>query len=223
MPLALSKPFLSVAACLALAGTAQAVSIGQMDDFEDLTTQGWAVGVGDDSPMTIANGGPAGTDDAFLQHQSAGDGGPLSRMIFFNTTQWTGDYVSAGVTGFTADVINLGATSLDLRLAFGSTRSARSGEWFASSSSVPLAPESGWQSVFLPIDEGSLTQVLGAGTYADLFSNIGAVRILSSTAPSNLGDTLTGIIGVDNLRAIPEPTGLALAVFATLAVMRRRV
>lgn len=223
MPLALSKLFVLIAACLALTGTARAVSIGQAADFQSLTTEGWIVGIGDENPLNVATGGPAGDGDAFLRYQSAGGGGPFSKMIFYNTSQWTGDYVTAGITGFTADVINTGATTLDLRLAFGDTRSARNGEWFASSSSVQLAPGSGWQSVVLPIDEGSLTQVLGTGSYADLMSGVGAVRILSSVAPSNLGDTIEGTLGVDNLRAIPEPASLALVALASLAAMRRRV
>ncbi|MEO0529568.1 MAG: hypothetical protein AAF266_03220 [Planctomycetota bacterium] len=213
---------LLLATFLFVANPSHAVTIGQLDDFQSLTTEGWIVGIGDENPVNVDTGGPAGGGDAYLRYDAVGGGGPFSKMIYYNTSQWTGDYVTEGITGLTADVINEGATPLELRLAFGDGRSARNGNWFASTESITLAPGSGWQSVFLPIDEGSLTSVLGTDSYADLMSNVGAVRILSSTSPSNIGDTLVGSLGVDNLQAIPEPTALALLVPAVFAAMRRR-
>ena len=51
-------------------GAARAISVGQIDTFGDSTIQGWRMGVPTvtDSHMTnIADGGPAGAGDNFLQ------------------------------------------------------------------------------------------------------------------------------------------------------------
>ncbi|MCG8511794.1 MAG: hypothetical protein MI741_21475, partial [Rhodospirillales bacterium] len=111
-----------------------------MDDFEDTTTQGWRVGApgGGAQPINVSTGGPNGAGDAYLQYSSAGGGGPLSRLVFFNDSQWTGDFIGEGITQITADVNNLGSTELELRLAFGTGVSGNSGSWFVSTDSITL-------------------------------------------------------------------------------------
>jgi len=85
------------------------------DTFEDGTTQGWGVGAPYPiPPENVGTGGPAGSGDNFLLLTSSGTGGPGGKMVIFNESQWTGDYIAAGVTGVRLDVNNVGATTLSL-------------------------------------------------------------------------------------------------------------
>ena len=99
--------FLALMLCLFSPRLSQALSIGQIDDFQDNTTQNWTNG-GDGAPpvLNIPNGGPGGMGDHYIQVTSNGGGGPGSRLTTFNRDQWLGDYISAGVTGIEMDLQN---------------------------------------------------------------------------------------------------------------------
>lgn len=201
--------------------SAQAVTNGQTDDSEDGTTQSWRVGAPGDQPFNVATGGPAGVDDNYVQYNSDA-AGPSGRMIFFNSDQWAGDYLAEGITEITLDVFNLSTFQpLNLRLAFGTSISANSGSWFASTDSIDVDPGVGWTSITFPITQSDLTSVLGSDSYNDVLSSVAVVRILSSGAPANKGDRITAMIGVDNIMATPEPASVVL-VLASLALLRRR-
>jgi hypothetical protein len=100
---------------------AGAVAIGQVDRFQDLTTDGWfagGLGTGQVPPVppeVNGSGGPGGAGDAFLQITAQGGTGPGSRLTAINATQWTGNYLAAGVGSIGLDVRNLG--SIDLTCA----------------------------------------------------------------------------------------------------------
>src|SRR5688500_8739332 len=107
---------------LAVSSVAEAVIVGQVDTFEDGTTMNWVVGGALGLPVTpptnSPSGGPLGADDAFLLLNSTGGDGPGSRLTVLNGSQWSGDYLAAGVTGIRMDVNNLGQTDVFLRLLF---------------------------------------------------------------------------------------------------------
>src|SRR5437899_7506628 len=85
------------------------IMFGQVDDFQDGTAAAWQQGGSSPNPpFNVSNGGPNGIGDAYLRTISTGGGGPGSKMIMFNTAQWSGDYVSAGVTRITAQLANFG-------------------------------------------------------------------------------------------------------------------
>src|SRR5262245_31977559 len=68
-----------------------AVVIGQIDDFEDGTTQDWGSGSSNpNGPANVADDGPAGAGDNFLQltANGAGSGG---KLVAFCTEQWAGN------------------------------------------------------------------------------------------------------------------------------------
>ncbi len=71
--------------------TAVAQMKGQVDDFEDGTPQGWGKGSGTIGtvipPSNMANGGPNGAGDNYLQNISTGGFGANSRMSMFNSAQ----------------------------------------------------------------------------------------------------------------------------------------
>ena len=77
-------------------GTARVISHGQVDDFENGTLQGWRMGsnnVTDSHLAKVADGGPVGISDNFLQLASHDHEMEVSdsRLTFFSQTQWVGN------------------------------------------------------------------------------------------------------------------------------------
>ena len=179
-----------------------AVSVGQVDLFNDLTTQNWQHGIdGLNAPANISSGGPAGAEDAYLRILSTGISGAGSRFAAFNREQWTGNYISEGILGLTADVNNLGTNSLDLRLAMNGP-----GGGFASTVPVALGPESGWQSVSFSLAADDMTPVAGNGVplgtdFNRTFAGVTELRVLSSDNPSWRGKRTQAHLGLDNITA----------------------
>src|SRR5574340_117494 len=82
-----------------------ALTIGQIDTFEDGATQGWHVpGPSPVPPVNEPNGGPAGAGDAFLRVTATGGNGPGSKLSVMNASQWTGNYLASGITSIRMDV-----------------------------------------------------------------------------------------------------------------------
>lgn len=98
------------------------LSIGQQDTFQDGTTNGWSVSIQDMSsptpPVNVPTGGPGGAGDGFLQITAVAGVGPGNRLSAINIRQWTGDFITAGITTVRMDLRNLGPSDLSLRLLF---------------------------------------------------------------------------------------------------------
>lgn len=194
---------------------------GQIDDFEGGTTQNWAIGNMSSPffPINIANGGPGGVGDGYLQLNSSGMGGSGGKLVSFNDVQWTGNYIVGGITGIRMQLNNLGANPVSMRLAFGSI----GGSGFSSSISVDLSPGSGWTEAFFAIGESAFVRLVGTETFQQAFADIVEIRILSATAPALSGDLIAATVGVDLIGAIPEPsTAWLVAVGAAVLLLRLR-
>ena len=98
--------------------------VGQIDTFQDGTRDGWFAGglglgqVPPIPPQVVANGGPAGTGDQYLQITAVGGNGAGSRLVAINLTQWAGDYLTSGISGIAMDLRNFANTDLTIRLLF---------------------------------------------------------------------------------------------------------
>jgi len=116
--------FLSVAllfgGILALSNARAGVTSGQIDTFQDGTTDNWVNG--GTQPVNVSNGGPAGVGDNFLDLTADGSG-ENGKLTVFNTSQWLGDYVDQGIDEIDMDLENLGSVTLNIRIAFKSTTS----------------------------------------------------------------------------------------------------
>lgn len=209
------------------AGDASAVSVGQFDTFEDGTTQGWVIALQGAAPPAAAlpinasTGGPAGLDDNFLRLTSTGSFGPGGRLIGINVTQWTGDFLAAGVLAISADVINLGATDVSLRLAVGDPSGASVENRAFSTNAIVLPGGSGWTHVVFPITPDDLSPIFGDA--ASALAGVTELRILHSPSGGYQATPSIAQIGVDNVTALPEPgTGALLGLGVVALAARRR-
>jgi hypothetical protein len=211
--LTIALMMMAVSAALAGPGIALGVVLDQVDDFEDGTTQAWAVGVvAPNPPINVPDGGPAGVGDNYLQNVSSGGVGPNSRQVMFNLLQWTGDYLGSGVTVIEADMANFGASALSMRIAIQDSLVGR----FGSTVSVALPPDGVWRAVSFGVKPTDLTLISGTSTVEDVLSDVIQLRILSvSSGPAWEGEIIVSTLGVDNITATTEALPLpALSVWA---------
>jgi hypothetical protein len=199
-----------------------AIDLGQIDTFEDGTTQNWTDGAGGSGEVNITTGGPAGSNDNYLQVSSGAFGGPI-RLITFNRMQWLGDFVSAGVNAIEMDLRNFGASPLSMRIAIREDAGGAGSPAYVTSTPFLLPADDQWHHAVFSLDESSLTALFGPSALATVLSNPAEVRIYSSVAVSEIGDFISGQFGVDNITAMPEPGALyGLATVFVWGLARRR-
>lgn len=193
----------------------RAVTPGQIDDFQDGTAQNWRIGVG---PVgNVATGGPTGAGDRYIQYTSLGGFGAQSRMIVFNDSQWTGNYIGSGTTSIALDLANFGAQPLSIRIAFRDT----DGSGYSATTAFSLAADSQWHHTAFTLTAGNFTAIGSPSvSFNDLLTNFtGQLRILDSASPSLLGDPIAATLGIDNVQAIPEPSSFMMVGVAFLMLL----
>ncbi|RYG24615.1 PEP-CTERM sorting domain-containing protein [bacterium] len=216
---------LSIPLLLAMTASASAVTLGQIDDFEDGTTQNWVanlLGLGGGHPAPPANvpdGGPLGAGDAYLGLTSFGGIGAGGRMVTLNITQWSGDYVAAGVTGLAMNLNNMGNTALDIRILIEKVGASGPTD-IATSAPIHLEPGRGWTSANFSLALADLTTLLGDKSVA--LSSASAIRIYHNPGLGFPGPASAAQLGVDNIQAVPEPTTVVALVVGTVGLLRRR-
>lgn len=223
-----------ILAGLAAAVALPAATINQIDTFTT-GTQGWVAPDPDNpNPPVTALGGPAGAGDAYLK--LVANGGIYapelagSRLVALNETQWTGDFIGAGINAISMDVMNAGPADVFLRLLFESFTQPGPPTALALSQNAVFVPAgTGWTHIVLPIDPASLTAPIG--TVQAALSNTSVMRIFSNPnptfgGPGNGPPMINVVFGVDNITAeqVPEPSTMLLmgAGIAVVALLRRR-
>lgn len=181
---------------LTVPAAASAIVLGQLDDFQDGTTQGWRHGgPSPNPPSNVATGGPQGAGDAYLRITALGEFAPGGRLVAFNDDhRWTGDYVAAGVDVIRADVRNPGTESLPIRFGIQSSTSR-----FVSTEPFLLPGDGQWHEVLFDLTE--MSDVGGGGTVEDALADVRVVRVLAAAAPTWQGDVIEAELGVDNIEA----------------------
>jgi hypothetical protein len=210
---------------IALASPAHAISNGQLDDFQDGTLKNWANGGAPGVPpvLNIATDGPTGAGDRYLQISADGSG-PGSFLTVFNRSQWLGDYILSGVTAIEMDLRNQSGVNLNIRIAFRTDASFGAPGYLSAAAFLPAG--SGWQHAVFSITPGTMIPVGGPAPFNTFFANnFGEMRIINEVGTGNLnGDVITAQLGIDNIRAVPEPRTVLLMAMGLLGLraIRRR-
>ncbi len=212
---------------LALAPFASAAMIGQIDTFQSGTTEGWFAGglgfaqVPPVPPFVSPNGGPLGVGDQYLVITSQGGNGPGSRLTAMNLAQWAGDYLSAGIIGIGLDLNNFGASDLTIRLLFEDPMGGPPADEAVTTMGFFLPGGSGWTHAVFPIAPSDFTVL--SGDINTLLGNTTLIRIIHADAADE-AEPIAGLLGVDNITAIPEPATLFMAGLSLtgLALWRRK-
>ena len=205
--------------CLALAAApALGVSLGQVDDFQDGTTQGWGSGVNNPNPpVNLSDAGPGGAGDHALRALATGGPANGGKLVIFNSNQWAGDYVAAAVTALQMDILNSGDSELILRLALRGP-----GGDFSSTDGVTVAVGSGWQNIALPVAPGDLSPAPGGFDVDATLGNVNFLRLIHAAAPVWMADPVDTTLRVDNVSAVPEPLTMAMMGVGAMILLRRR-
>lgn len=210
-------------ACLIQPRVAFSLVLGQIDTFEDGTTQNWVVGLlGAPSPappVNISSGGPAGIDDNFLQLSAIGGGGPGSKLTVINISQWSGDFIAAGVGAIRMNVNNTGTTDLSLRLLFDDASGGPPSNLAFSTNAIFVPAGSGWTTIVFPIQPADLSA--GIGSVATALMNASELRLFHSPSAMFPGPAVIATLGVDNIQALGSAATAAVPVMslATLALL----
>ena len=206
--------------------SASAVTVGQIDDFQDGTTQGWAEGIpSPNPPFNLANGGPLGAGDHALRNVSSNTVTAGGRMAMFNRLQWTGDYTAGVGVGSISGLMRAdpGGSSLLMRVGV----EGNPGERWVSTNAIALPNDGLWHPVVFNLTAADMTQVGGIDPLGLVLSNVGELRILHSTAPSWIAGVIPATLDVDNLTAnpVPEPGSFVLLALAAVSLfcLRKRL
>lgn len=197
------KTFIITGMLAATLGSAEgAVTLGQVENFSG--SHAWEVGAPSPlPPQVVADSGPLGTGDSALLLTANGSTGAGGRLIAFNETLWTGDYLSAGILSLAANLRNGGNSALAVRLALNGP-----GGWFVSGATdVPLF--TGWVNGVFDLRPQALVSAGGSNAAATLAA-VSELRILHSDLPDFRGARVTGSLLIDNLTAVPEPSSAVL-------------
>jgi hypothetical protein len=199
---------------LVMAGAAHAVSPSEVDDFQGGTVENW--GAGQIIATNIANGGPTGLGDRYLQIESS------NRLAVFNTVQWVGDFQSSGVLDIGVDFLNpsTNAQALDMRIVLFSPADTR----FTSAVAHIVPADDAWHSYTFSLRQADLINVLDTGTtYANLMTNVSRMMFRYDDVGQAGGTPFVGKLGIDNVAAVvPEPAAAGLIALMLPLVRRRR-
>jgi len=174
-----------------------AQTVGQVDDFEDGTVQGWRIGFSNpNDPTNQGTDGPAGVNDNFLRYTSTGGSNQGSKMIILNTeSRWSGNFTAAGIVRIKMDV-RVTTADLDLRVTLTGT-----GGRISTTNAVTVTAGSGWTSIIIPIEAADMETVPGGSSVSGTLANVTEMRILSSPSPSWQGETIAATLDIDNIEA----------------------
>jgi hypothetical protein len=180
-----------------------AITINQIDEF-NTDTQNWRIGKWShpSPPQRIPSGGPDGAEDSYLELSSTGAGNAGSKLVVFNTSQWTGNWTGEGVNTIEMDLNNFGATDLVMRLSIDG-----SGGRFSLQEGIALSAGSGWQHAVFNVRADDFVAV-GGTNIDDTLANVSVLRLLHNSAPGWRGIPVEATLGVDNITAYPESFSL---------------
>jgi hypothetical protein len=206
-----------------------AVAVGQVDEFFEDDYQNW----GGAAAGVLPDVGPTGDGDFSLLVEASGfPGGAGSRLVTFNggvgapvATQWTGDWIAAGIRTLSLDVLNPNDFALTMWLGIagpGPPGFAGSGDSYVSKSGIPVPADGLWHSVEFSVLPGDFDAWGSGSDPAAALANVLQMRIMHAVVQDWRGATGDALMLIDNIRAIPEPSAWSLAAMAAATLRRFR-
>ena len=186
-------PILFFAAVSLLTAAAYPITPNQVDNFQDGTTQNWTSGSLNPIQPSVLPGGFGGNSDNFLRIVSSGSITAGGKLVFFNITQWAGNYITANIVNINMRIRNSGTSLLNLRVAFNGTAG-----WFVSTSPVNLNPDGAWKIISFPVNPAALT---GTGDPNTTLSGVTAFMILHTSTANFTGEPIVAQLDVDDITA----------------------
>jgi hypothetical protein len=205
---------LALAACVAvlsILAPARAITVGQVDDFEDGTLMDWH----GNQTFNVADIGPNGVGDNVLWIDSnvrmiAVSDKTLDPLAPILPTKWTGNYTAAGVTAISMDVSNPNFYPLNLFLGISANQTLISlgrGATYITDYSFVIPADDQWYNVTFPVTASDFvpsetnTEATPVGAAA-ILQNVRQLRIFHSTVPGEFrGDEVAGHFLLDNITA----------------------
>ena len=218
LPLYLSRmKFPAALLCLLVVGvmsapTARAIVNGQLDTFEDGTSEFWVNGFGN---LAVAVGGPGGAGDHYLEIGGLGFPGPSSKLVGYNASQWTGNFIAAGVNAVEMDLKAIsidpisGISTLTIRIAFRSATgqlTSKGASGYVSSVGATIPVDGQWHHVVFPLSSlvpiNSTNDGMPPAPLATFLTGPAEFRIMHLVSPNALiGDNVKAVLGIDNIHA----------------------
>jgi len=189
--------------------TGFALTLGQIDTFQDGTVQNWDAGLGGVEPQyppeIIPGGGPEGINDAFMQIESVEGDLPGSKISVFNLVQWAGNYPAAGVNAITMSLRNTGPNGIYARIVVADEWSAafRDPDNLAvSTQPLFLPPHGDWVTAVFSLRPNDLTVL--RGNLETALTNAHGLRIIHNDQATFPPPTITARLGVDNIKSVRQ-------------------
>lgn len=194
------------------------ILLGGIDDFQGGTTMGWGGGSG---ASNISSGGPDGATDSFLQV-----GGENKFAVKNQDPRWSGS-LAPGVQSISVELMRPATdpTPLEIRIVLMGVAASNFANDRWTSATPHVVPNNGnWNTYSFSVQESDLVQVQGMDTYANLVNALTVSMFRHDPAPASAGGvSAPGTLGVDNIRAVPEPNVAFLLILgAALIACRTR-
>jgi hypothetical protein len=212
-----------------VAANAYAISLLQIDDFQDGTVQNWLGATGG----VLSDVGPNGTGDQSLLVTTTGfAGGVNSRLVIFSggssfpaPTQWTGDWTAAGVRRIALDVLNPNSFDLNMWLGIagpGGPGSAGSTDAYVTKQGIVVPADEAWHTIEFDVLVDDFVAWGAIDNPAAALADVFQFRIIHSSAQDWRGAVGEASMLLDNIRVVPEPSAWALTALAVIGLPRLR-
>lgn len=176
------------------------VQLGQIDDFNSGHVHNWIGAPDPNGPFPVANAGPNGSGDGACRVRATGSFGPGGHWAMYNTFQWNGNWIAAGVTVVSADVRIFSGSALDLRLVF----FGQDGSRFTNTNEVMVTIPSNNQfhRAYFFVKPQYLVNVLGEETYEQVLGNASSMMFRHDPGePDSRGSEVVSSAYIDNIKA----------------------